>query len=311
MIATHLPAIQIVAPLLAAALCVLVPWKRVSWGIAMAGAVTAFFAAIGLLARVLDGEIIRYALGGWAAPWGIEYRVDAVNGLVLLIVAGIGVVVTLFALASVEREVDERRIPLFYGAWMLCLCGLLGIAITGDAFNIFVFLEISSLGTYALIAMGSDRRALVSAFRYLIMGSIGASFIVIGIGLLYVETGTLNLADLAERLTALHGERTVLVAFAFLTVGTSLKLALFPLHVWLPDAYAFAPSAVTGLIAATSTKVAVYVLLRFFFTVFGVTYSFDELSLGHVAAAARAGGDLHHVAGGDLPAQHQAHAGLL
>ncbi|MDE0475512.1 MAG: proton-conducting transporter membrane subunit, partial [Gammaproteobacteria bacterium] len=266
MIAAHLPAIQIVAPLLAAALCVLVPWKRVSWGIAMAGAVTAFGAAVGLLSRVLGGEDIRYALGGWAAPWGIEYRVDAVNGLVLLIVAGIGVVVTLFALTSVEREVDERRIPLFYGAWMLCLCGLLGIAITGDAFNIFVFLEISSLGTYALIAMGSDRRALVSAFRYLIMGSIGASFIVIGIGLLYVETGTLNLADLAERLPALTGERTVLVAFAFLTVGTSLKLALFPLHVWLPDAYAFAPSAVTGLIAATSTKVAVYVLLRFFFT---------------------------------------------
>ncbi|MCY3706464.1 MAG: monovalent cation/H+ antiporter subunit D family protein [Gammaproteobacteria bacterium] len=280
MIAAHLPAIQIVAPLLAAALCVLVPWKRVSWGIAMAGAVTAFAASVGLLSRVLGGEDIRYALGGWAAPWGIEYRVDAVNGLVLLIVAGIGVVVTLFALTSVEREVDERRIPLFYGAWMLCLCGLLGIAITGDAFNIFVFLEISSLGTYALIAMGSDRRALVSAFRYLIMGSIGASFIVIGIGLLYVETGTLNLADLAERLPALTGERTVLVAFAFLTVGTSLKLALFPLHVWLPDAYAFAPSAVTGLIAATSTKVAVYVLLRFFFTVFGVTYSFGELSLG-------------------------------
>ena len=202
----HLPAIQVVVPLLAAALCVLVPWRRVSWGIAFAGSVTAFFAAIGLLSRVMEGEIIRYALGGWAAPWGIEYRVDAVNALVLLIVAGIGAVVTPFALKSVERELDPRRIPLFYGAWMLCLCGLLGIAITGDAFNIFVFLEISSLSAYALIAMGSDRRALVSAFRYLIMGSVGASFIVIGIGLLYVETGTLNLADLAERLPALHGE---------------------------------------------------------------------------------------------------------
>ena len=280
MIAAHLPAIQVVVPLLAAALCVLVPWRRVSWGIAFAGSLTAFLSAIGLLSRVREGEIIRYALGGWAAPWGIEYRVDAVNALVLLIVAGIGVVVTPFALKRVERALDARRIPLFYGAWMLCLCGLLGIAITGDAFNIFVFLEISSLSAYALIAMGSDRRALVSAFRYLIMGSVGASFIVIGIGLLYVETGTLNLADLAERLPLLHGERTVLVAFAFLTVGTSLKLALFPLHLWLPNAYTFAPSAVTAFIAATATKVAVYVLLRFFFTVFGTAYSFEQLSLG-------------------------------
>ena len=280
MIATHLPAIQVVVPLLAAALCVLVPSRRLSWGIAWAGSIVAFLAAIGLLSRVLEGEDIRYALGGWAAPWGIEYRVDALNALVLLIVSGIGVIVTLFARASVEREVDARRIPLFYGAWMLCLCGLLGIAITGDAFNIFVFLEISSLSAYALIAMGSDRRALVSAFRYLIMGSVGASFIVIGIGLLYVETGTLNLADLAVRLPALHGERTILVAFAFLTVGTSLKLALFPLHLWLPNAYTFAPSAVTAFLAATATKVAVYVLLRFFFTVFGAAYSFGELRLG-------------------------------
>ena len=276
----HLPALQVVVPLLAAALAVLVPWKRLSWAIALAGSVAAFLAAIGLLRRVMGGEEIRYALGGWAAPWGIEYRIDAVNALVLLIVSGIGVVVTPFALRSVERELDARRIPLFYGAWMLCLCGLLGIAITGDAFNIFVFLEISSLSAYALIAMGSDRRALVSAFRYLIMGSVGASFIVIGIGLLYVETGTLNLADLAERLPPLHGERAVLVAFAFLTVGTSLKLALFPLHLWLPNAYTFAPSAVTAFIAATATKVAVYVLLRFFFTVFGTAYSFGELRLG-------------------------------
>ena len=276
----HLPALQVVVPLLAAALAVLVPWRRLSWAIAFAGSVAAFLTAVGLLGRVMEGEEIRYALGGWAAPWGIEYRIDAVNALVLLIVSGIGVVVTPFALRSVERELDARRIPLFYGAWMLCLCGLLGIAITGDAFNIFVFLEISSLSAYALIAMGSDRRALVSAFRYLIMGSVGASFIVIGIGLLYVETGTLNLADLAERLPALQGERTLLVAFAFLTVGTSLKLALFPLHLWLPNAYTFAPSAVTAFIAATATKVAVYVLLRFFFTVFGTAYSFGELSLG-------------------------------
>ena len=157
------------------------------------------------------------------------------------------------------------------------MTGLLGITVTGDVFNVFVFLEISSLSAYALIAMGQDRRALSSAYQYLIMGSVGATFIVIGIGLMYAMTGTLNMVDLSERLPAVMGTRTIPVAFAFLTVGFSLKLALFPLHLWLPNAYTYAPSAVTSFIASTATKVAVYMMLRFFFTVFGAAFSFDRM----------------------------------
>ncbi len=152
----------------------------------------------------------------------------------------------------------------------LCLAGLVGIAITGDAFNLFVFLEISSLASYVLIALGRDRRALVAAYQYLIIGTIGATFIAVGIGLLYLNTGTLNLADMGMRLQQMSSHRPVLAALAFLTVGISLKLALFPLHQWLPNAYAFAPSAVSAFLAATATKVSVlYVLLRFYFSVFG------------------------------------------
>src|SRR5690606_22406868 len=127
----------------------------------------------------------------------------------------------------------------------------------------------SSIAQYALIAMGRDRRSLTAAYQYLIMGTIGMTFLLIGIGFLYIMTGTLNMADLAERLPAVADTRTVQAAFAFIPVGVGLKLALFPLHLWLPNAYTYAPSAVTALIAATATKVAVYVLLRFFFTVFG------------------------------------------
>jgi multicomponent Na+:H+ antiporter subunit D len=116
------------------------------------------------------------------------------------------------------------------------------------------------------------------------MGTIGATFIVIGIGLLYMVTGTLNIVDLAERVPPMSGSRTVLAAFAFLTVGASLKLALFPLHAWLPNAYAYAPSAVTGFLAATATKVSVYILLRFFFTVFGTEYAFELLTLENLLA---------------------------
>ena len=162
---------------------------------------------------------------------------------------------------------------------LLCLAGLLGICITGDAFNIFVFLEVSSLSTYVLIALGRDRRALVAAYQYLVMGTIGATFFVIGVGLLYLMTGTLNLADMAERMHTVQGSRPVLAALAFLTVGISLKLALFPLHQWLPNAYAYAPSAVSAFLAATATKVAVYVLVRFYFTVFGASQVFGRLPM--------------------------------
>jgi multicomponent Na+:H+ antiporter subunit D len=162
---------------------------------------------------------------------------------------------------------------------MLCLAGLLGVAITGDAFNLFVFLEISSLSSYVLIAMGHDRRALTASFQYLILGTIGATFIVIGIGLMYMATGTLNMADLANRLNMTGSNRTVVVAFSFIAIGASLKLALFPLHYWLPNAYAYAPSAVTGFLAATATKVSIYILLRFVFTVFGLDTAADQLHI--------------------------------
>ena len=221
-------------------------------------------------------------MGGWVPPYGIEYRIDLVNVFVAVIVALIGAVTIPYARTSIAKEVSDDRGPLFYAAFILCLTGLLGIAVTGDVFNVFVFLEISSLSAYSMIALGQDRRALTAAFHYLIMGSVGASFIVIGIGLMYVMTGTLNMADLAVRLPEVADNRTIPVAFTFLTVGITLKLALFPLHLWLPNAYTYAPSAVTAFIASTATKVAVYLLLRFFFTVFGETFSFEVMELDRV-----------------------------
>jgi multicomponent Na+:H+ antiporter subunit D len=267
---------------MAAPIAALVMRARAAWLVALAASWWAFGVSVALLRRVLAEGVISYELGGWAPPVGIEYRVDEANAFVILIVAAIGAIVVPFARQSVEAEVSEDRVALFYSALILCLTGLLGIAVTGDVFNVFVFLEISSLSAYALIALGPDRRALTASYQYLIMGSVGATFIVIGIGLMYVMTGTLNMADLAERLPAVSGTRTIPVAFTFLTVGITLKLALFPLHLWLPNAYAYAPSAVTAFIAATATKVAVYLLLRFFFTIFGAAFSFDTMQLDRI-----------------------------
>jgi len=273
----HLPALQVVVPLLAAPLAVLLRHPLAAWAVTMAAALAALAISLALLARVIGGGAISYALGSWEPPWGIEYRVDAANAFVLVLVSLISVFVVPYARRSVQLEVPRELHYLFYAMLCLCFSGLLGMAITGDAFNFFVFLEISSLSTYVLVALGRDRRALTAAYQYLILGTLGATFIVIGVGLLYLTTGTLNMVDIAQRLPQDAGNRPVLAALAFLTVGICLKLALFPLHAWLPNAYAYAPSAVAALLAGTATKVSIYALMRFLFTVFGSHTVVDSL----------------------------------
>jgi multicomponent Na+:H+ antiporter subunit D len=275
----HLPVLVVLIPLLTAPLCVLVDRPRAVWGLVLLSAWLSFATAIALLIEVTANGTISYQLGGWEPPWGIEYRIDLLGSLVLLIVTAMAALVVLFAKESVTREIPEQKIARFYAALMLAFAGLAGIVATGDAFNIFVFLEVSSLASYALISMGKDRRALNAAFQYLIMGTIGATFILIGIGFLYMMTGTLNIVDLAARLPDVADTRTVRAGFAFLTVGIGLKLAMFPLHLWLPNAYTYAPSVVTAFLAATATKVAVYVLLRFMLDVFGADFSLGAMPL--------------------------------
>ncbi len=285
MIAQNLPALQVVLPLLGAVVCALLRRGTLAWGVALVVSLIMPVISGVLLAQVLQSGPISYALGGWPPPWGIEYRVDVLNGFVLVLVSSIGAVMMPYARRSVALEITPDRQAWFYSMYMLCLCGLLGITITGDAFNAFVFLEISSLSTYTLIALGSDRRALLAAYQYLIMGTIGATFYVIGVGLLYLMTGTLNLVDIASRIGAIEETRPILAALAFLTVGISLKLALFPLHVWLPNAYAYAPSVATAFLSATATKVAIYLLLRFFFAVFGAGFVFEDLPVSQILLA--------------------------
>ncbi len=282
MISQHFPILQVILPLLAAPLCLFVKVPRLVWLFALLATALTLATSVQLLQQVLDQGTLVYELGGWQAPLGIEYRIDLLNVFVLLLVSLIGFIVLLAAHTCITREVAEDKQTYFYIAYLLCLTGLLGMAATGDAFNVFVFLEISALSTYTLIALGSHRRALWASYQYLIMGTIGSTFILIGIGLMYMMTGTLNMHDLAQRLPEVENTRTVFTAFAFFVVGVCLKLALFPLHLWLPNAYAYAPSIVTAFLAATATKVAIYLLVRFIFTVFGVEFSFSHLPLQQV-----------------------------
>ena len=287
MIQQHAIALLVVLPLLAAPLCVLVGRGVAAWGVALAAVWTSFGLALHLLMRVLAEGTITYDMGGWEAPVGIEYRLDAAGALVMLVITAIGSLVVPYSWRSVNKEIDEHKHHWFYACLMLCFTGLLGMTVTGDAFNLFVFLEISSLSTYVLVSIGRDRRAYTAAFRYLLIGTVGATFYLLGVGYLYQMTGTLNMADMAQRLTqpAWNGEglvyqtTTVRAALAFLTVGLSMKIALWPLHLWLPNVYTYAPSSVTAFLSATATKVAVLVLLRIFYTVGGLSASFETLPI--------------------------------
>lgn len=278
----HAPALIVLVPLLLAPVVAMLRSPAAGWVLFALGSLGSFGLSVLVLVQVWSGGPISYAMGGWAPPFGIEYRIDLANALVLAVVSGIAVLVAPFARASVAHEVSAPRIYLFYACLLLCLCGLLGITATGDAFNVFVFLEISSLSAYGLIAMGRSRRALLASFQYLIMGTVGGTFLLIGIGLLYAVTGTLNMVDIAQRLPATYDSRVTQAAVAFIFVGLSIKVALFPLHQWLPGAYAEAPSAVTAFMAATATKVAAYAMLRFADTVLGEALVFEQLPVGDI-----------------------------
>ena len=274
---------SVLLPLIAGPLCAMLPGRRLPWLLCLVVAPASLAIAGTTLAAAMDGPL-QYAFGNWPPPIGIEYRVDAANALVAVLLAGAATVLLPWARRSVDHEVPERQGP-FYALFLLAFAGLMGITLTGDVFNVFVFLEISSLASYGLVAHGPDRRALLAAFRYLVMGTVGATFLLIGIGFLYIMTGTLNMADLANRLPEVYDTRTVQVALAFIVLGLALKLAMFPLHLWLPGAYSYAPSFVGAFLAATATKVALYVLLRFIFTVFTPEYSFQALPLALVLTA--------------------------
>lgn len=295
----HAAPLLVVVPMLAATMLVFLPSGRLAWGVSIAATLASTLFALILLGLVqLDARagydllargietnlaepgIVSYALGGWQPPVGIEFRVDALNAFILVLVALVGLLAAIFSWPTVNAEIRTEKHNLFYAAYLICFTGLAGVAITGDAFNLFVFLEISSIATYVLVALGAtrDRRALPSAFNYLIMGTIGATFYVIGVGFLFAATGTLNMADLAEQLPELLDSRTVQAGFAFIIVGLGLKAAMWPLHQWLPGAYAYAPSFVTTFLAATATKVALYALIRFLFTVFSPEFAFEIAS---------------------------------
>jgi multicomponent Na+:H+ antiporter subunit D len=223
----------------------------------------------GLLAwSVSTSGTVSYAVGGFAAPYGIELVVDGLSGAVALLVA----VVSLGVLAYARQAGPHSS--AFYGLYLLLVAGLTGMTVTGDVFNLYVFLEITGLAAYGLVASGRNASAAVAALKYLIIGTVGASLYLLGIGYLLAATGTLNMADLATKLgeMAAYDSTLVLTAFGLMVGGLTVKVALFPLHTWQPDAYANAPDTVSAFISALVSTVSAYALARLLFSVFTVEF---------------------------------------
>jgi multicomponent Na+:H+ antiporter subunit D len=242
--------------------------------------------------RVVAVGTIHYHFGGWPPPIGIAYVLDPLSAFMTAVINSIAFIVLIQAGKTTGAELEEGKEVPYYALVMLFLCGSNGIILTGDFFNLYVFLEISSLALYGLIAVG-DKKSPISAFRYLIMGTVGGCFYLLGTGFLYMTTGSLNMADVAQILPALGSQPAAIVALCLMVLGLGIKMALFPLHGWLPDAYTHAPSASSSIMAPIGIKIGAYGLLRILFFVFGINFIGRTVPLTDIIAWMSAAGIIY------------------
>ena len=215
-------------------------------------------------------DVLVYKVGGWVPPIGICMALDGLAAFMLVTVNLVSFLVTLYSISYMEKYTDKWR---FYTLFMLMLAGMNGVIIAGDLFNLFVFFEIASISSYALVAFGTEAEELEASFKYAIMGSVASSFVLLGIALLYGHTSTLNMADISLTLSGKQGAG-FLVSFVgvLFLMGFGLKAALVPFHAWLPDAHPSAPAPISAMLSGVFIKtLGVYTLCRLFFNILGVS----------------------------------------
>ena len=196
----------------------------------------------------------------------------------ILMIYAVSFLAFIYSLKSVPEEIPGSKQGHYYTLYFLLITGLVGITITGDAFNLYVLFEICALSGYALLALGG-RNALLATFNYLMVGSIGACFYLIGVAYLFIKTGTLNMAHLFELMPMVYLAKSILIAFIFVNIGLFIKMALFPVHSWMPNVYSRAPISTTCLMAPLGTKLSIYILMRFYFFVFSHEYVYHVLNI--------------------------------
>ncbi len=277
--------VKVLTPLVIAVIMPFLSYKKnlfAKIGVIVAIA-NALLCSIGLLIYIYTYGTFSYYFGGWMAPWGIEFRVTFLSIFISLIILSMSLFVVVFSLQDILKEVELKKVPRYYSLFLLLVFSLVGISLTNDIFNLFVFVEISTLSACALISIVNRRQNIEASLKYLIMSSLGSGCILFAIALIYMVTGHLNMSQIgAELLTAWElYPKNVLAAASFLVVGFSVKSAVFPVHVWLPDAYTHAPSSSSAILSGIVTKTYAIALIKILFTVFGIDV-LDNIAVSNI-----------------------------
>ncbi|MGB4192138.1 MAG: proton-conducting transporter membrane subunit [Rickettsiales bacterium] len=272
--------LQIITPLAAGLLAFVSP-RRFSWIIAaIAGGLTLAISLL-IFQKILNSqEAIYYHLGGWSATLGIEYKIDKLNSFFMLLISLVSAFNIIAMKDLINHELNPEKFNLFFGNLLIALAGLLGICISNDIFNIYVMLEINAIASYALVASGKREESTKAAFDYLIFGTIGSTMILLGIGFIYSLVGSLNLSIISDTMPSSIDNNAIKAGIFLIIFGILMKAALFPFGSWLAKIYQGAPSFISSMLASSSNKVAIYLLIRFFFQVFKLKeYNFAYLDI--------------------------------
>ena len=257
----------IAIPLGTAFIVVLIAWKIKKLADILASLATFSLLVLSVF-FMLTGIKGAYNIGNWLPPIGINLYLDDFTILMLLIVNLISFAATLFSISYMKQYTAKYK---YYGLFLLMVCGMNGVILTRDMFNLFVFLEVASIASYALVAFGCEHEELEASFKYLVLGCIGSTLILFGIGLVYSMTGFLNMDSIAG---ALAGKDTLvlLLATVFFIVGFGIKAAIVPFHPWLPDAHPSAPAPISAMLSGVLIKaLGIYTITRVLFNVIGMT----------------------------------------
>jgi multicomponent Na+:H+ antiporter subunit D len=208
-----------------------------------------------------------YAVGNWRPPFGILLVSDGLSSLMLVVINFISLLSVIFSMKYMTTYTAK---PKYYSLFMLMIAGMNGVVITGDMFNLYVFLEIASIASYALVGFGTGKKELEASFKYLILGGVASTAVLFGIAFLYSITGTLNMPDLAQQLELVGMTKTVGFVVALFLMGFGLKASMVPFHAWLPDAHPSAPAPISAMLSGVLIKaLGVYTIMRIMFDIIG------------------------------------------
>lgn len=255
--------------------------KKLAFWWALAVSTMGFYLCILAAAELYRSGPLSYYLGGWRPPYGVEIKFDYLGAFAFLILL-LNIIIMVYSKKYMEHEISEDKLPVYYTLVLLLVGGMVGFTITGDIFNMFVFMEILSLAGYSLVAVTEERLNAMASFKYLVMGALSSMLILVGIAFTYNVTGSLNMADISLRLQQYGASTTAYVAVATLVIGFAVKAAMFPVHIWLPDAHGLAPSPVSALLSGLLIKTGIIGILRIIFSVYKIDGPID---LSHLLGA--------------------------